>query len=50
MGKTVLDCFMSDCNCLLQQAIPEKIQTGGLEDMDFPGVLKKKYIEIPGVN
>ena len=26
---------------LLQWAIPEKIQTGGVEDMEFPGVSKK---------
>ena len=27
-----------------------KIQTGGVEDMEFLGVLKKKHVEIPGVN
>ena len=26
---------------LLQWAIPEKFQTGGVEDMGFPGVSKK---------
>ena len=32
----------------------EEIQTGagkrGVEDMEFPGVLKKYYVEILGVN
>ena len=32
----------------------EKIQTSGkgltVEDIDFPGILKKEYVEIPGVN
>ena len=33
-------------------AIPEKNPntTGGAEDMEFPGVLKKKHVEILGVN
>ena len=32
-------------------AIPEKIQTGvGVEEMEFPAVLKKDHVEIPGVN
>ena len=34
-------------------AIPEKIQTGRfgvVEDMEYPGVLKKEHVEIPGVN
>ena len=31
-------------------AIPEKIQTGGVEDMEFPGVSKKKHVEFPGFN
>ena len=31
-------------------AIPEKIQIGGVEEVDFPGVLKKKHVEIPVVN
>ena len=32
-------------------AIPEKIQTpAGVEDMEFPGVLKKEHVEIPEVN
>ena len=33
--------------------IPEKIQTGGwegVEEMEFPGVLKNQNVEIPGVN
>ena len=31
--------------------ISEKIKTGaGVEDMKFPGVMKKKYVELPGVN
>ena len=29
-------------------AIPEKVQTVGVEDTEFLGVLKKKYVEIPG--
>ena len=32
-----------------QWTIPEKIQTGGVEDMEFLGVLKKEHEEIPGV-
>ena len=31
-------------------AIPEKIQTGEIEDMEFWGLLKKVYVETPGVN
>ena len=31
-------------------AIPEKIQTGGVEDMEFPEVSKKQHTEFPGVN
>ena len=31
-------------------AIPEKIQTGWVEDMEFPGVSKKWHVEFPGVN
>ena len=34
----------------MQWAIPEKIQTGGVEDMEFLGVLKEKHVEIPGDN
>ena len=30
-------------------AIPEKIQTGRIEDMEFPGVTKKNTVEFPGV-
>ena len=31
-------------------AIPEKIQTeAGVEDMEFPEVLKKEHLEISGV-
>ena len=37
-----------DCCC--KWAIPQKIQTGGVEDMEFPRVLKKIHVEIPGVN
>ena len=37
-----------------QWDIPEKIQTGdgGVEDMEFPGVVLKKedHVEIPGVS
>ena len=35
-----------------QRAIPEKIQTGdkGVNDIDFPGILKKEHVEIPEVN
>ena len=36
--------------CALPIIIPEKIQTGGLEDREFAGVLKKKHVEIPVVN
>ena len=33
-------------------AIPEKIQTEGeeVEDMEFPEMLKKEHVEIPGIN
>ena len=31
-------------------AIPEKIQIGGIEDMQFPGVLKKEHVKILGIN
>ena len=31
-------------------AVPEKIQTGEVEDMEFPGALKKKHVEIPQIN
>ena len=31
-------------------AIPEKKRTKGVEDMEFPGVLKKKEVGFPGVN
>ena len=31
-------------------AIPEKNQPMGVEDMEFPGVLKKENVEILGVN
>ena len=34
-------------------AIPESPNTStrvGAEDMEFPGVLKKEHVEIPGVN
>ena len=31
-------------------SIPEKIQTRGVEDMEFPGVSKKYHVEFPGVN
>ena len=34
----------------MKWTIPEKKQTGGVEDMEFPGVLKKENMEIPGVN
>ena len=40
----------------LFQAIQEKIQTGGrqggggVEDMEFLGVLEKEHVKIPGVN
>ena len=34
----------------MQWAIPEKKQTAGVEDMEFPGVLKKQNVEIPRVN
>ena len=27
-----------------------KIQTGEVEDMEFPGVSKKWHVEFPGVN
>ena len=26
----------------------KNIQTGGVEDLEFPGVLKKKHVESPG--
>ena len=44
-------CFVkiSICDSLSQRVIPEKIQTGRVEDMEFPGVLKKEHVEIPGV-
>ena len=37
---------------LVLGAIPEKIQTGGagVEDMEFPEILQKEHVEIPGVN
>ena len=28
----------------------KKIQTWGFEDMEFPGVSNKEYVEFPGVN
>ena len=28
----------------------KKKQAGGVEDMEFPGFLKKENVEIPGVN
>ena len=34
-----------------QWGVPEKIQTGGTEDIKFLGVLKKEHVEIPpGIN
>ena len=41
---------------IVSWAIPEKIKTvggggrGGVEDMEFSGILKKKHVEIPGIN
>ena len=35
---------------IYQAILPEKIQTGVVEDMEFPGVFKKQNAEIPGVN
>ena len=45
----------NDCNTLLlilqqQWAIPEIIQTVGIKDIKFLGVLKKEHVEIPGLN
>ena len=34
----------------IKWAIPEKNQTGEVEDIEFPGVLKKEHVEIPGAN
>ena len=34
----------------LHWAIPEQKTKRGVEDMEFPGVLKKEQEEIPGVN
>ena len=34
----------------LHFAILEKNQTRAVEDIEFPGVLKKENVEIPGVN
>ena len=31
----------------LKQTCPEKIQTGGIVDMEFPGVLKKNSCGFP---
>ena len=31
------------------ELFPEKVETEGVEDTEFLGVLKKKYVEIPGV-
>ena len=31
-------------------AISEKIQIGGVEDMEFLGVSKKQHVEFPGFN
>ena len=28
----------------------KKTQTGGVENMEFPGVLKKEHVKIPGFN
>ena len=47
--------FYLECQPFYEWAIPEKIQTRGgrggrIEDMEFAGVLKKKHVEIPGVN
>ena len=40
-----------------QWTVPEKIQTGsqikthgGIDEKNFPEVLKKEHVEIPGVN
>ena len=30
-------------------AVPEKSQAGEIEDMEFPGVIKKNHGEFPGV-
>ena len=31
-------------------AIQEKTETGGVKDIEFPGVLKEEYVEISGIN
>ena len=28
----------------------KKSNIGGVEEMEFPGVLKKEHVEIPGIN
>ena len=37
-------------NLVANGAFSENIQTGGGEDMKFPEVSKKQYVEFPGVN
>ena len=34
----------------LNWAIPEKKKQGGVENVEFPGVLKKYHVDFPGVN
>ena len=51
--KNCLVLLRNFVNNPVEWAIPEKNQTGGegrgVEDMEFPGVLKKEYVEFPGV-
>ena len=41
---------MYRCMSFQNWAIPEKKQTREVDDMEFPGILKKENVEIPGVN
>ena len=56
----VLSCISFYCYYLLTYsihsillfywAIPEKKTNRGVEDMEFPGMLKKEHVKIPRVN
>ena len=48
--RAIENCVFLIKRVMAQQAIPEKNQAEGLEDMEFPGVSKKQHVEFSEIN